>query len=79
MKKIVGLLILYLIMTLLQSCASVLSGTKQKMQVSTNPSGARVFVNGKDLQVITPAEVKIPRKKSVTVTLQKAGYEVSMR
>jgi hypothetical protein len=75
MKKIVSLLIIYLIMTLLQSCASVLSGTKQKMQVSTNPSGARVFVNGKDLQVITPAKVKIPRKKSVTVTLQKTGYE----
>ncbi|NDW10095.1 PEGA domain-containing protein [Dysgonomonas sp. 520] len=61
--------------TLLTSCASILSGTKQKMHVSTNPPGARVFVDGKDMQIITPAEVKIPRKKSVTVSLQKNGYE----
>jgi len=76
MRKIVNICATFvMVVVLLPSCASVLSGTKQKMSVSTVPSGARVYVNGKDMQVITPAEVKIPRKKSVTVTLQKSDYE----
>jgi hypothetical protein len=60
---------------LLNSCATLFSGTKQKVMVSSSPSGARVFVNGKGQDVITPAEIKVPRKKEVTYTFQKAGYE----
>ncbi|MDR0981919.1 MAG: PEGA domain-containing protein [Culturomica sp.] len=57
------------------SCATILSGSKQAMSISSIPSGARVFVNGEDKRVITPAEVKVPRKKVATITLQKQGYE----
>jgi hypothetical protein len=60
---------------LLNSCSTLFSGTKEKVQVMTSPTGARVFVNGKDQNVITPCEIKVPRKKQVTYTFQKTGYE----
>jgi hypothetical protein len=70
---LVGLSIL--LACLLNSCATIFSGTKQKVMVSSSPSGARVFVNGEGQNVITPAEIKVPRKKEVTYTFQKSGYE----
>lgn len=76
MKKIVELTLITIgAIFLFNSCASILSGTKQKVHVSTEPSGARVYVNGKDKNVITPCEIKIPRKKEVTLTFQKTGYQ----
>jgi len=57
------------------SCASIISGTKQKVDVNTQPTGAKVFVNGIDQQVVTPTIINVPRKKAVTYSFQKQGYE----
>ncbi len=74
-KQSILFIVLLISICFLSSCASILSGTKQKVDVNTIPSGARVFVNGKDQQVITPATIKVPRKKEVTYSFQKQGYE----
>ncbi|WP_300728202.1 PEGA domain-containing protein [uncultured Bacteroides sp.] len=57
------------------SCATIFSGKKQKVDVTTYPAGARVYVDSKDQMVITPATVKIPRKKKVAITFIKEGYK----
>ena len=74
-KQFILFITLFISICLLSSCASILSGTKQKVAVDTQPTGARVFVDGKDQQVITPATIKVPRKKQVTYTFQKQGFE----
>ena len=60
---------------LFNSCATIFSGTKQKVNLTTSPSGARVYVNGMDKNVLTPAMIKVPRKSKITYTFQKQGYE----
>jgi len=75
MKKLVLIATALVAIYLFNSCASILSGSRQKIDVSSTPSGAKVYVNGKDQQRITPVTIKVPRKKSVEYTFQKQGYE----
>ena len=76
MKKIaIYAAIIITSVSLFNACATIFSGTKQKVSLTTNPQGARVYVNGVDKNVITPCEVKVPRKSSITYTFQKDGYE----
>ena len=68
-------LVALIVLSMFCSCASILSGRKQKVNITSYPSGARIYVNGKDQGVITPSTVKLPRKKSVNLVFQKLGYE----
>ena len=63
------------IISMFCSCASILSGRKQNVHITSYPSGARIYVNGKDQGAITPSTVKLPRKKKVNLVFQKQGYE----
>lgn len=67
-------LILILFISIITSCASIISGRKQKVNINTYPSGAKVFVEGKDQGVITPSTIKLRRKKQINITFQKEGY-----
>lgn len=60
---------------LFSSCATLISGTKQNVSINTEPSGARVFVDGKDQNMITPCDIQVKRKKEVSYTFQKDGYK----
>ncbi len=71
LKFFVGAFLIFM----MASCATIFSGKSQKVTITSQPSGARIFQDGKDLMAITPAEVKIRRKKKTTITLQKDGYE----
>jgi len=55
MKKIT--LILAVIM-LFSSCASILTGSKRSVLFESNPSGAKVFVNGFE-KGVTPTQIKV--------------------
>ena len=77
-KKIVGFINVALMaaaVVLVSSCASILSGRKQKVQINSYPAGVRIFVEGHDMLAVTPASVKVPRKKKVRIMLQKEHYE----
>ena len=74
-SKILVFALMCISICFLSSCASILSGTRQKVDVNTQPAGARVFVNGIDQQAVTPATIKVPRKKAVTYSFEKQGYE----
>jgi eukaryotic-like serine/threonine-protein kinase len=44
--------------------------------VESNPSGARVYMDGKDTGMITPLRTTVDSGKDFTVTLRLAGYQV---
>jgi len=75
MKKIFGLMLVVAAGILMSSCASILKGSTQKVAIISEPEGARIYVNGFDQGAVTPAVVKIPRKKSADIVLRKEGYE----
>lgn len=57
------------------SCATVFTGTSQWMQIESKPSGAQIWINGKN-KGTTPALVKIPRKifKNPSIVLEKDSF-----
>jgi hypothetical protein len=67
-------LVMLSVMVLLDSCATIMSGTKQQVQVTTEPVGARVFVDGME-RGLTPCSLEVKRKSSVTYTFKKDGYD----
>jgi len=56
-------------------CATILTGTKSKVRVDTNPPGALIQVDGLD-KGQTPADINLKRGSSgQTITLSKKGYQ----
>ncbi len=55
MKKIALLLVT---IVLFSSCASILTGSQRAVLFESNPSGAKVFVNGFE-KGVTPAQIKV--------------------
>ncbi len=42
--------------------------------ITSEPSGAEIYLNGKQMGVVTPTQVQIPSNKDVILKLQKIGY-----
>ena len=55
-------------------CATILKGTNQEIPISSDPSGADIFVDG-NLVGTTPADVQIKRKRDHLVEIKKTGYQ----
>lgn len=74
MKKVVFFGVLSLTL-FLSSCASIVSGSKQKFNFTSTPIGAKVYVDDVDLGV-TPVEAKLERvKKDQKVKIVLDGYK----
>lgn len=75
MKKI---LIIITSALLFQSCATMLTGTTEMAKFNSNPPGAKIIVNGREVGT-TNSDVSIDRgwagKKNPLVRLEKEGYE----
>lgn len=68
-RRIAGLA-LALLGLLLQACA-----TESRVQVSSNPAGARILVDGLDTGRTTPSSVTLStERESYQITIEKAGY-----
>ena len=59
---------------LLCSCATITTGTTQKIPINSNPAGATVNVNT-GFTGITPCTAELKRNQDHTVTITKAGYD----
>lgn len=55
-------------------CATIINGTSQKIQVSSEPSEAAVSVDGKD-NCTTPVKLRLERRIDHTLIFTKDGYE----
>ena len=59
-------------MLLFSSCASIFTGSKRSVLFESNPSGAKVYVNGME-QCISPCNVKVRNDDRVDFRLE--GYK----
>lgn len=65
----------YLALALLcSSCATIISGSKQNVKFTSNPSAATIFVDNIEVGK-TPFETKLARKKEHTVMIKLEGYK----
>jgi len=78
-----GLLLAFSVL-FFSGCASIFSGTQQVVRIKSQPEGARVFVDGKDSGLNTPARFRVRRMVQASrhngtnehvYTLKKEGYE----
>ncbi|MES1944800.1 hypothetical protein PC39_11812 [Salinisphaera sp. PC39] len=58
---------------LLAGCASIIHGSTQEVEVSSEPSKAEVFING-NLRGTTPLSLSLKRKKRHVITVSLPGY-----
>ncbi|RPI14369.1 MAG: PEGA domain-containing protein [Ignavibacteriae bacterium] len=72
-KKLLLLLLLsnFLLFT---GCATLFSGSKDEIDLSSEPSGAQVLVNGAD-RGKTPLNLRLKKGKEYTIEFVKEGYE----
>lgn len=64
----------------LTGCATIISGTKDGINVTSTPPGAKVLVDGRQ-EFTTPARLKLSRKHEHTLLVSMPGYhteEVSL-
>ena len=59
---------------LLSSCATVMSGSKQNVKFTSNPSSATVFIDEVEVGK-TPFEMKLTRKSEHQVLIKLEGYQ----
>ena len=59
---------------LFSSCATIVSGSKQKVKFSSNPSTASVFIDQVEVGK-TPFEIKLTRKNEHSVMIKLDGYQ----
>jgi hypothetical protein len=58
----------------LSSCATLFKGTSQKVGYSSDPSGAKVYINGQYMGT-TPFEMEMKSNQTYTIEFRKEGYE----
>ena len=56
------------------SCATIISGSKQAIRLESNPPGANVTINGKEMQLTTPCMVSLKRKVKPGIFNNKNEY-----
>lgn len=73
--KAVFVLILAAVLLFTSSCGTIFTGTKQNVLIKSNPSGAKIQVDGVD-RGTTPSNVQLKKAfKGQVITLTKDGYE----
>lgn len=63
-----------IIVFLLNGCATIFHGSTSKLNFSSDPTGAQVYVNGQ-LMGTAPFELKLESKHSYTIEFRKEGYQ----
>lgn len=59
---------------ILSGCATIVSGTTQKVSVTSQPSGVKVTADGK-MTATTPTDFTLERKSDHTLEFSKEGYK----
>ena len=72
MKALLCLFIFCLSLTL--GCAAIFKGTSNKVDFSSEPQGAKVYLNGV-LMGTTPVNLKLESKRTYYIEFKKEGYE----
>lgn len=74
MQRLLRSALLLSITLLVSSCASIVHGTSQDIPVNSDPSGARILVNGED-KGATPTTLNLKRGRDYQLVFRLDGYE----
>lgn len=66
--------LLLLLPLILSSCGTILSGSKDRVNIEAKPDDAKIHVNGKE-QGRGKASVKMPKSKQNVIRIQKEGCD----
>ncbi len=61
---------------MMSGCATIVSGTTQKVAVTSQPTGAKVTADGK-MAATTPTDFTLERKSDHTLEFSKEGYKTA--
>lgn len=73
MKTILKTALLLFVLSL-TSCATIISGSRQDVQISSEPTAAKVFINAIEVGP-TPVQQNLERKQEYNLTLKLDGYK----
>jgi len=73
-QRLVQILLIFLCMRLAISCASIIHGTTQDVNIASSPDQAEVWIDGARMGT-TPTKVTLKRKSDYLVTIKKEGYK----
>lgn len=59
---------------LLSSCATIISGSRQKVEIASEPTSATVYINEIELGK-APVQIKLKRNQNYELTLKLEGYK----
>ncbi len=69
-----------LVLTLLAAgCGTLLNGTTQEVILTSSPAGARATIEPGGLEVVTPAQIELSRKRDYRVRFEHDGYRSQVR
>ena len=64
-----------LLVLALSGCSTMAHGPLQTVPVTSDPPGARIYVDGARQAQTTPTALELHRKRPVTLRLEKPGYQ----
>jgi len=75
MRKYLSVLILFLIAgAVLAGCATLFKGSNEKVSLASDPSQAKVYVNGEYMGE-TPVQLPLQSKHTYSIEFRKDGYQ----
>ncbi|GEM_PF-787168 len=75
MSTLRGLLLAILSISTALGCATTINGTTQTLTITSEPSGAQVYVAPLGYRLTTPGHIELARKGSYTLRYDMAGYK----
>lgn len=74
MKKFLSVFFLVILVLSINGCATLFKGGSQGVNMSSDPSGAKVYVNGQ-LMGTAPLSLELKVNKTYNIEFRKEGYE----
>lgn len=74
MRKFLYYSVILIIALLIESCATVINTTTQNIEIKTNPSNAKIIIDGKKFGT-TPQLVNLERGSNHVIKLELEGYD----
>ncbi|QZE13735.1 PEGA domain-containing protein [Halosquirtibacter laminarini] len=72
--KLIKILVVFLLLNSLSSCALLFNGSKQTINISSLTDGSKIYVDG-NLVGENNAVTKVTRRTGHTITVKKEGYK----
>ena len=78
MKKTISIMILLSFVFMFSGCAAIFKGSNSKLHLSSDPAGAKVYVNG-NYYGTTPLKILLKSDQTYTIEFKKEGFRTITR